>query len=226
MCRAPGLAPHPPQVHRHGETPLHIAVLFLAFGCVQQPSDSGPPDTSDTAPVDTSGDSDTSGETASDSDTADTSETGETGVPPLILPGSVTLTGTVQGIPVNLTCDETTSPELFIRYWASSLGNISGTVICANDLGQRFTLTFINPAAGSWTDTSDGKSWSYEDSSGLVLAYGVRNTTSWAMAFTTYAWLDTTTFELEGTVAGSWTTAEGEALGDLSGVFGLEVAGA
>lgn len=200
--------------------------LLLALGCVHpQPSACCDPatDSGDTGPADSDSARDTdtsdSGDTP-DTDTADT-DTSDTSIEANLV-GSFSLSGTVNGVSVSLNCDAATDPELFAGYWGSSLGNLSGSVACADAAGQRVTVSYINPSAGEWTDTSDGKSWIFEDGSGGVLAWGVPDTTAWDLAFTTYTFVDATTVELDGTLAGTWS-ADGAVYADLAGTFGVQL---
>jgi hypothetical protein len=136
------------------------------------------------------------------------------------LPGSFSVTGTFQGLDVDLLCDESTSADLFVRYWASSLGNISGAISCGNEAGERVTVSFIGPSEGEWTTTEDGMSWSYEDGTGHYLSYD-SDSTAWELAITTYTFVDTTTIEMDGTLSGTWA---GTVAADLQGSFATEIA--
>lgn len=203
---------------------LPVLLPLLCAACVQaRPSaccdprdDTANDDSTVDSTPDSTDTSDTSiGETG---DTSDTSDTGST----TPLPGDFSVTGSYNGVPVDIDCDETSDTGLFARYWGSSLGNVSGGFSCANQAGERVTVSYISPGESEWADTSDGKSWIYEDGAGAVLAWGVPDTASWALAFTSYGFVDATTVEVEGSLSGTWTT-DGVPFADLAGTFALEI---
>ena len=175
-------------------------------------------DTFDSADSDTS-DSAVDSDSSPDSDTSDTSDTSTP-----VLPGSFSVTGQLEGREIAITCDESTAPELFIRYWALSLGNISGAIGCANEEGDSVMISFISPTEGEWTNTDDGLSWSYTDRDGTYLYYGT-DSVGWGLAITTFGYVDTTTIEMDGTLTSGWATESGgEPYAQVDGTFAVELA--
>lgn len=218
------MGPRPP---RSGSGCPLLPLLLLSAGCVQPKPSACCDPLEDTATDDSAVDSTPDSVDTSDTsirETGDTSEPSDTGST-TPLPGSFSVTGSYKGAPVGIDCDETTGAALYSRYWGSSLGNVSGGFSCANEAGQRVTVSYISPSEGEWADTSDGKSWIYEDGAGDMIAWGAPDATTWALVFTHYGFVDATTVQLDGSLTGSWSTdgTDAEALADLTGTFALNI---
>ncbi|MDP2305003.1 MAG: hypothetical protein Q8P18_03145 [Pseudomonadota bacterium] len=160
------------------------------------------------------GDTDVGPDSGVDSADPDTSDTDTAP-----LAGALHVAGTWKGEPFVVDCTEADGDTVFVRYWSDSLGNVAGTLGCYRAEGARpfVGVTFSSGREGEWT-APGAATWRLGDASGAWSeGAGDGVTTSWGLAFTTFARVDVETYSLAGTLSGEWTASDGG--GNVTGTF-------
>ncbi|GDX79265.1 hypothetical protein LBMAG42_10760 [Deltaproteobacteria bacterium] len=190
--------------------------LIAGLACTGAQPEAG--DTSRDTSVDTARDTgadsaaDTSGDTSGDT-SADTADTSDTGSPPL--PGSLEVSGQVNGVPFAYACSASDPDTRFPRYWSNSLGNIAGSFGCVDAL--TLTVSFMNPHPGEWSASADGMGFVFTDATGGTLSWYEPTPSAWKLTLSEAEYVDLQTLSLAGSLSGIWE------VGDVSATFDLQV---
>ncbi len=188
--------------------------MLLLLACVDSGADTSKP--ADTGDTDTPGDTDTA-DTSDTSDTSDTdtAETDSGDTAPAALPGSMEVTGTFGGVPFAFSCDQDDADTRFRRYWSNSVGDISASFGCYD--ASSLAVSLLNPRVGTFTDPAEGMNFFYGDASGTWLSWYDATPSAWTMSITELTWIDLETFEVTGSLAGTWEA------GEVSATFSVQV---
>ncbi len=141
-------------------------ILALALACAGGDDPVDTPDTGTDSGDTGSADTDTADTDSGDTDSGDTdsADTDDTAADPL--PGTMSVTAVGPSGSVAWACDATTPPDRFLRAFQDALGNLAGSLGCADV--QRLTVGFVKATDGTYADATGPLTWSWTDGAGTA----------------------------------------------------------